>query len=216
MLLRPRSGAARALASAAAGALRALTSATAGASPPPAPPSPAAPASPPPALSLSSAFARRARLTSLALVSSADLRCQNALCGGAGGPCVCRLSSALESLPLLAELDLSCNGLTSLPPAVWAAPRLRCVRLRGNAALPGAALAGAAAAARTLEELDVRRTALARAACVAAWLPRMTALRALRVGGCPLAAAPAEVAALRALLPPGAALDVDAGEAAAG
>jgi hypothetical protein len=97
LLLRPRSRAARALASAAAGALRALTSAAAGASPPPAPPSPAAPASPPPALSLSSAFARRARLTSLVLVSSADLRCQNALCGGAGGPCVCRLSSALES-----------------------------------------------------------------------------------------------------------------------
>lgn len=172
-----------------------------------------------PAQSLGSAWARRETLTMLSLVASPDLRCTNIMCGGCGGPCVCRLSASLEKLPLLQVLDLSFNGLVALPASVWVLPQLRSLCLRGNA-LRGSALTSAGtpvgAASVSLRELDLRCNPIAAAAELAPLLSRLPSLRLLRIGGCPLAANAADLAALRALIPPYLALDVrNEGEEAA-
>lgn len=104
----------------------------------------------------------------LELVRSPDLRCRNIMCASAGGPCVCRLSSALDKLTSLEELDLRDNDLQSaalmFEPGRGALDQrgsLRSLHLaRGNDALVADAggaeayRAAATAAMPNLRELD--------------------------------------------------------------
>lgn len=171
-------------------------------------------ASPGPARSLAAAYACRSTLSSLDLRASPDLSCRNALCGGAGGPCLCRLSAALAWLPSLASLDVSGNALSALPDAVWGtagggAPGLRLEELiaADNSIAHIGAAAAAGGAAASLRRLDASHNALARAAAFSAWLPRMAALRELRIAGNPVCSDARELAAVAAMLPRGCALD---------
>jgi Leucine rich repeat len=54
----------------------------------------------------------------LQLSASQDLVCMNMVCERVGQPCLCRVSVALQKLNRLTILDLSANGLPSLPEAV--------------------------------------------------------------------------------------------------
>ena len=167
---------------------------------PPPPPLPAA------ARSLAEAWPLQQALTRLDLRTSPDLACRNVMCGGAGGPCVCRLAAALAWLPALRVLDVSGNRLPSLPDAVWAGAALEELAAADNRIAHIGAAAGGAAA--RLARLDLSRNALAGAAAFAAWLPRLAALCSLRIVGNPVCGDARELAAVRALLPRGCLLDV--------
>ena len=143
------------------------------------------------ARSLAEAFSLRATATQLLLPSSPDLACMNMMCEHVGAGCACRLSLALERMPLLAHLDVGDNRLPQLPPALFQLPTLRLLVASSNAIT---ALPAGVGGARALEELDLRHNQLT--ALPLGALEALPALRRLRLGGNPLP--PSLCAALKA------------------
>lgn len=58
------------------------------------------------------------RTQRLELAAAPDLLCANIMCEKLGGPCLCRVSVALQKLPRLTHIDLSSNNLPAVPDAV--------------------------------------------------------------------------------------------------
>ena len=71
----------------------------------------------------------------LELAAAPDLMCANIMCEKLGGPCMCRVSIALQKLPHLTHLDLSNNHLPQVPDAVSPQylPKLASLNVSGNA-----------------------------------------------------------------------------------
>ena len=91
----------------------------------------------------------------LELRASEDLVCLNALCAKLGEACGCRLSVVLVRLAALETLDLSRNGLRSLPTEEFGRlQRLRALNLAHN---PLEEFPAGLAAAPALRELRVDR-----------------------------------------------------------
>ena len=91
----------------------------------------------------------------LELRASEDLVCLNALCAKLGEACGCRLSVVLGRLAALETLDLSRNGLRSLPTEEFGRlKRLRALNLAHN---PLEEFPAGLAAAPALRELRVDR-----------------------------------------------------------
>lgn len=97
-------------------------------------------------LAEASALAARGGPASLILSASPDLQCRNLMCEKWGFACLCRLAVCLQRCANLTSLDLSHNGLTSLPEPVLlhqsSATRLAHLDISGNAlrTLPDAVL----------------------------------------------------------------------------
>ena len=91
----------------------------------------------------------------LGLQASADLVCLNALCAKLGEACGCRLSVVLGRLSGLETLDLSRNGLRSLPTEEFG--KLRQLRALNLAHNPLEEFPAGLAAAPALRELTVDR-----------------------------------------------------------
>ena len=95
------------------------------------------------------------RVRHLELRASEDLVCLNALCAKLGEACGCRLSVVLGRLAALETLDLSRNGLRSLPTEEFGRlQRLRALNLAHN---PLEEFPAGLAAAPALRELRVDR-----------------------------------------------------------
>ena len=145
------------------------------------------------ARSLAEAFTLRATATRLLLRASPDVACANLLCEHAGRGCACRLSLAVERMPLLAHLDVRDNALPQLPSAAFDAPSLVLLRAAGNALT---ALPLLPPRARGLATLDLAGNALQELPHLAALGAALPALQRLVLTGNPLSRSAA--AALRA------------------
>jgi hypothetical protein len=144
--------------------------------------------------SYAEAYAHRATAVRLLLRASPDVACANLMCEHVGGGCACRLSLALERMPLLEHIDVRGNGLPALPAPIFAPPRLRVLRAAGNALRALPLPPAAAAACAQLAALDLAGNALQELPLEA--LAALPALRWLHVAGNPLS--PRAAAALAA------------------
>lgn len=98
----------------------------------------------------------------LELSSSFDLKCNNLMCANLESACVCRLEHTLQCtspavLSRIEFVDLSCNGLTHLPPSLITLHALKELNLANNAIskLPDDILS-----MKSLKKIDVRRNPL--------------------------------------------------------
>lgn len=81
---------------------------------------------------LAEAVRNAARVRVLDLQASVDLQCRNLLCAKVGEACLCRLSLVLEKLVKVECVDLSCNGLDTLPEGLWKLTNLKELNVSHN------------------------------------------------------------------------------------
>jgi len=72
------------------------------------------------------------RVRVLDLQASADLQCRNLMCAKVGEACLCRLSLVLEKLAKVECVDLSRNGLDTLPEGLWKLTNLKELNVSHN------------------------------------------------------------------------------------